>query len=88
MKKVIRRLKAIALEADNMILKWVGCVPSHHFRRFCYRLDGLKIGKGSTIHTGAVFYNVKNIKIGADTIIGENAVKVREIFNVYLNDKK
>ncbi len=74
MKRIIRRLKTIILEADNMVLKWAGYVPSHHFRRLCYRLEGIKIGKGSTIHMGAVFYNTKNIKIGLDTIIGENAV--------------
>ncbi len=74
MKKIVRRLKAITLEADNMILRWVGHVPSHHFRRFCYRLEGFKIGHGSAIHMGAVFYNIKNIKVGSDTIIGENAV--------------
>lgn len=62
------------LEADNMVLRWVGHVPSHHFRRFCYRIEKMKIGKGSTIHMGAVFYNAGNIKIGKDTIIGENAV--------------
>jgi maltose O-acetyltransferase len=36
-------------------------------------LAGIKIGKGSTIHTGARFYDLK-IKIGEDTIIGENVV--------------
>lgn len=74
MKRIIRRLKAISLEADNMVLRWVGHVPSHHFRRFCYRLEGMQIGKGSSIHMGAVFYNTHNIIIGNDSIIGEDAV--------------
>jgi len=52
----------------------VGCIPSHHFRRFFYRLAGIKIGKGSTIHTGARFYEPKNIIIGDDSIIGEGVV--------------
>lgn len=74
MKKVVRRTKAVLLEADNLILRWVGHVPSHHVRRFFYRLEGAKIGKGSTIHMGAIFYDAGNIKIGNDTIIGEGAV--------------
>jgi maltose O-acetyltransferase len=74
MKRIIRRLNAITLEFENMILKCIGCIPSHHFRRFFYRVGGMKIGKGSAIHMGTVFYDAKNIKVGEDTIIGENAV--------------
>ena len=57
-----------------MNLHYVGGVPSHHFRRFFYRLFGIKIGRGSAIHMGAKFYNTFNIKIGEDSIIGEDAV--------------
>lgn len=57
-----------------MVLRFVGHVPSHHIRRFFYRLGGMHIGKGSTFHGGAVFYDTRNIRIGIDTIIGENAV--------------
>lgn len=74
MHRVLRRLKAIMLEADNYTLRLVGHIPSHHARRLCYRIENMEIGKGSTIHMGAVFYNVSNIKIGKDSIIGENAV--------------
>jgi len=34
----------------------------------------MKIGNGSTIHTGARFYNPRNIEIGDDSIVGEGAV--------------
>lgn len=57
-----------------MKLHFVGCVPSHHFRRFFYRLFGMKIGRGSTIHMGLKLYNPFNIEIGEDSIIGEDAV--------------
>jgi len=73
-KKLVRRIQFIMLEIGNYILKLTGRVPLHHYRRFVYRLFGLRIGSGSTIHMGAVFYKAKNIKIGRDTIIGENAV--------------
>lgn len=73
-KKVARRIRFILLELDNYILKLVGYVPLHHVRRFFYRVEGMKIGRGSTIHMGAVFYDASNISVGKDTIIGEKAV--------------
>jgi len=73
-KKIIRRLTAIYLEFITGFLWWfVGFIPSHHFRRFFYRLFGMKIGKGSTIHMMARIYDPRHIKIGKDTIIGEKA---------------
>lgn len=73
-KKIKRRVRFVLLELDNYILKIVGYVPSHHVRRFFYRVEGMKIGKGSSIHMGAVFYDARNISIGKDSIVGENAV--------------
>ncbi|MEX1052368.1 MAG: acyltransferase [Patescibacteria group bacterium] len=49
-------------------------IPSHTIRKFIYRLAGLKIGKGSSIHMGVKFYQTKNIVIGQDSIIGERCV--------------
>ncbi len=74
MERIVRRIKTIILEIDNMILRYVGYIPLHHVRRFFYRIEGMKIGRGSTIHMGAVFYNAGNISIGKDSIIGENTV--------------
>ncbi len=74
MKRVMRRGTTLIREFENMIMAWSGHVPSHHFRRFIYRLGGMRIGKGSTIHCGAKFYNAHKIRIGSDTIIGEDAV--------------
>lgn len=72
--KVINRLRTVLFEFEVFILHLVGLVPSHFFRRFFYRMAGVKIGAGSTIHTGARFYNPGNISIGADTIVGEFCV--------------
>lgn len=74
MVKVNRRIKTVWLEFVVFILHLVGCFPSHHVRRFFYRLAGMKIGSGSTLHTHARFYNPSNIIIGRDTIIGEGVV--------------
>lgn len=73
--KVSNRLGAIWLEWVTGFLWWgVGEVPLHHFRRFWYRLAGMKIGRGSTIHMRARIYDPRNIVIGEDTLIGERCV--------------
>lgn len=74
MTKTINRGKNILLELEVYLLHVVGNIPSHHVRRFFYRLAGMKIGKGSTIHMGTVFFDPGNISIGSDTIIGEGAL--------------
>lgn len=72
--KIINRIKNILLEFEVFLLHLVGLFPSHCCRRFFYRLAGIKVGKGSTIHTGARFYDPRNISIGDDSIIGEGVV--------------
>lgn len=72
--KAARRAVTVIRELDMWLLHIVGWIPSHHLRRFIYRLEGVKIGSGSSIHMGTRFYEPKNIRIGSDTIIGENAV--------------
>lgn len=74
MNRAGRRFNAILNEFICAKLRTVGYVPFHHFRRFFYRLFGIKIGRGSTIHMFASFYKPGNIRIGKDTIIGEWAV--------------
>ncbi|MGH7203162.1 MAG: acyltransferase [Candidatus Levyibacteriota bacterium] len=68
------RAGTVGLEFVNFLLISIGWFPSHHVRRFFYRLAGMHIGDGSTIHTGARFYNPGQIRIGNDSIIGEGAV--------------
>lgn len=48
-------------------------MPSHFIRRFFYRLAGMKIGSGSTIHMMARIYDPAHVEIGRDTLIGERA---------------
>ena len=71
--KVINRFYNYFLDFKLMILRWIGHIPSHLVRVNIYRLAGIKIGKGSTIHMWASFFQPNNIKIGEDTIIGNNA---------------
>jgi maltose O-acetyltransferase len=72
--KILFRLKTIWREFIVYKLHNIGYIPFHHFRRFCYRLVGIKIGKGSTIHMYTRFYDPSHISIGEDSIIGEFAV--------------
>ncbi len=69
-----KRASTVGLEFVVFLLHLIGWFPSHHVRRFCYRLAGVKIGDGSTLHMGTKFYEPAHITIGTDTIIGEGAV--------------
>jgi len=71
--KIVTRFYNYFLDFELMKLRCVGCIPSHSVRRFFYKVVGIKIGKGSTIHMGARFFQPKNIVIGEDTIIGDHS---------------
>lgn len=72
LEKILNRLATIWLELVTGFLWWgVGYVPFHHVRRFFYRLAGMKIGRGSTLHMMGRMYDPRHIFIGQDTIIGE-----------------
>ena len=72
-KKIINRLYYNWLDFELMYLSCVGYVPSHTIRKLKYKFFGMKIGKGSTIHMWANFFQPNNIEIGEDTIIGDHA---------------
>ncbi len=71
--KIVNRVFNILLDFELMLLRWVGHVPFHCCRKFCYRLAGVKIGKGSTIHMWCNFFSPVGVSIGEDTIIGDHA---------------
>lgn len=71
--KVFNRLANYWLDFELMLLRWVGYIPSHTIRNIKYRFFGIKIGKGSTFHMWANFFDPSNIVIGEDTIIGDHA---------------
>lgn len=70
--KVTMRFLSILLDFKLMVLRWAGYIPLHTIRKIIYRFAGIKIGRGSTIHMWANFFNPENIKIGEDTIIGDH----------------
>jgi len=71
--KIVNRMANYFLDFELMLLRWVGHVPSHSFRKTIYKTAGISIGKGSSIHMWANFFQPKNIVIGNDTIIGDHA---------------
>lgn len=70
--KILNRFYNYKLDFELMILRWIGHIPSHLIRKLVYRLSGIKIGKGSSIHMWANFFQPKNIRIGEDSIIGDH----------------
>lgn len=71
--KIMNRIMNCFLDFELMFLRWVGHIPFNMIRKYIYRLFGLTMGKGSVIHMWANFFEPKNISVGSDTIIGNNA---------------
>ena len=64
--KLSNRIMNVLLEFKVFIIHLLSYFPSHNLRKIIYRLGGMKIGSGSTIHIGVKFYEPKNIIIGQD----------------------
>lgn len=72
--KGIGRVRALWLELVTGFLWWgAGVLPFHSVRKFLYRVFGMKIGAGSTLHMFARIYDPAHITIGDGTLIGERA---------------
>jgi maltose O-acetyltransferase len=50
----------------------IGRIPVHKFRVTCYKIIGIKIAPGATIHWRTVFFGPKGISIGKNSIIGND----------------
>ena len=68
--KVINRLNTIFLELELLILKYVGYIPIHTFRKLIYILAGINIPLDSNIYMGVNFFKPSGITIGHDSLIG------------------
>ncbi|KKT31099.1 MAG: Acetyltransferase [Candidatus Collierbacteria bacterium GW2011_GWC2_44_18] len=71
--KITNRFANYVLDLELFFLWIIGYIPSHLIRKLFYFLAGIKLGRGSTFHMGARFYQPKNISVGEDTIIGDHA---------------
>lgn len=45
-------------------------IPSHIIRQIFFKLSGVTIGKGSTVHMGVRYFYPRGVQIGNDTIVG------------------
>ncbi len=70
--KIFNRFCNYFLDLELYLLWIIGYIPLHFVRRFFYRLAGMKIGKGSTLHMGARFFMPHYITIGEDSLIGNH----------------
>jgi len=72
--KIIVRFYNYWLDAKLFLLHLISLhIPIYTIRKSIFKLAGVKIGSGSTIHMGCKFFQPKNVKIGEDTIIGDRA---------------
>lgn len=71
--KGVNRASSVVLDFGLMLLRWVGHIPFHSIRKLFYKVAGMRMGKGAVLHMWANFYDVTNIRIGEDTIIGDHA---------------
>lgn len=71
LKKVLNRFYNYFLDFELYLLEFAGWIPSHLIRNTIFQLAGVRVGRGSTIHSGCRFYQPENISIGEDTSIGD-----------------
>lgn len=70
--KGLNRFYNYILDIELFIVRLAGLIPIYAIRKLIYQGAGIEIGS-SHIHMGAQFFYPANIKIGKDTIIGQNA---------------
>src|SRR3989338_5546220 len=71
--KITTRLANYWLDFELLILNTVGEVPRKFVRHFFYNLARIRLGRESTVHTWARFFQPRNIVIGEDTVVGDHA---------------
>lgn len=73
-KKIIARIFNWWIDFKLFMLHLISLhVPFHAIRRLFFKLAGVRIGKGSTIHMGCKFFEPNGVSVGKDTIVGDSA---------------
>lgn len=73
-KKGIARFYNWYLDAGLLKIHFISShIPFWSIRKFVFKLWGVKIGKGTTIHMGCKFFQPSGVTIGNDTMVGEGA---------------
>lgn len=68
--KIVVRFESYLLDFTLMCLHVTTHLPSHTLRNWIWRCVGVKLGSGSTLHTGVRVYDPRNISVGDGSIIG------------------
>jgi acetyltransferase-like isoleucine patch superfamily enzyme len=68
--KIIARFQSYGLDFLLFLLHLTTHIPSHTIRNAIWIMAGVKLGEGSTLHTGVRTYNPKGISVGEGSIIG------------------
>ncbi len=72
--KIFNRISNYLLDFKLLLIHIVSLhIPVALIRHFVFKLSGVKIGKGSTIHMGCKFFEPAGVEIGEDTKVGDNA---------------
>lgn len=74
LKKMARFIKRWLENFLIFSLTLVGYVPVHQFRKLIYRICGIKIGRQTGFHWRARFFHPWNLRIGKNSIIGNDAM--------------
>lgn len=68
--KIVARFESYLLDFTLMCLHVTTHLPSHTLRNWIWCCVGVKLGNGSTLHTGVRVYDPRNISVGDGTIVG------------------
>ena len=74
LKQLVRPTKHWFEDLSIFIFTLVSNVPIHAFRLAIYRLAGIQIGHGTSFHWKARFFQPSKLKIGRNSIIGNDAM--------------
>ncbi len=69
-KKGLSRLNNYSLDFDLMLLNIITYIPIYFIRWFFFSLTGVKIGRGTHLHTGVQFYLPSGVEIGRGCVVG------------------
>lgn len=72
--KILNRIVSWLQDFNLYIVHAVSThIPFYSLRSLVFRMVGVKIGRGSTIHMGCKFFNPAGVEIGIDSKIGSDA---------------
>jgi len=73
-KKALGRFYSWGADFQLFIIHLISLhIPFYAIRKAFFRIAGVKIGNGSTVHMGGKFFKPSGVSIGNDTMVGDRA---------------